>query len=463
MKNDNTPSVLQFALSSAWPQPSSRNFAELSDPILFAEVLEVTHKEDSVSLQKLTSETEGLRKRLRRLWVIDKPTMTTINGLLSAMTKFGWLKENGHGSYSLTPEGSEMYKVSRDERLFRRKLAKKMYDRYVVPGWFVYRLHSLNPHSQGEIVLPSPPKEWQPAQKKWASSKWTKELSEQVVISADKVNKFFPEAFPIDSEIWIQLVKDNWEKISNRKLAQQYSENNNSIDTRSNAIKEPEFTPRARLTQAMREAAINHLFDRVLPYSSLSSKAVPVVDFYSNKHPIPPRAFSAWCPRLEALELIFYTDFHPLISGRLMFPCGVFRESASYPPFEDIPEIIDPLGRNLYLYQPKWQDIRENFSNALLDTYQRYSKKMGALYISLLDVRDEVCRQLKLSSILFDSFVEAAYRESIEERTILRNFAISLESDIRAEQHSGYGLLRRPVYITKIPHSLIAISHKRRR
>ena len=218
-----------------------------------------------------------------------------------------------------------------------------------------------------------------------------------------------------------------------------------------------------QLTQAMREAAINHLFDRVLPYSSLSSKAIPVADFYFSKHPIPPRAFSAWCPRLEALELIFYTDFHPLISGRLMFPCGVFRESASYPPFENIRGVVDPTGRNLYLYQPKWQDVRENFSNVLLDTYQRYSKKIGSLYIFLLDVRDEVCRQLKLSSILFDSFIEAAYRESIEEKTILRNFAISLESDIRAEQHTGYGLLRRPVYIAKIPHSLIAISHKRHR
>ncbi len=461
MKKDNTPSFLQFTFSSAWPQPSSRDFAELSDPVLFAEVLEVTHKEGNVSWQKLTSETEGLRKRLRRLWVIDKPTMTTIKGLLSAMVKFRWLKENGHGSYSLTPEGSEMYKVSRDERLFRRKLAKKMYDRYVIPGWFVYRLHILNPHSQGEIVLPSPPKEWQPAQTKWASSKWTNELSEQVVISADRVKKFFPGAFPIDSEIWVQLVKDNWEKISNRKRAQQYSENN-SIDTRSHAIKEPEFTPRARLTQAMRESAINHLFNFFLPYSSLPSEAIQVADFYSTKHPMPPRAFSAWCPRLDALELIFYTDFHPLISGRLMVPCGVFRESASYPPFEVIPDVIDPHGRNLYLYQPEWKNICEDFSNVLLDTYQRYSRKIGVLYISLLDVRDEVCRRLKLSSILFDSFIEAAYRESIEEKTILRNFAISLESDIRAEQHSGYGLLRRPVYIAKIPHSLIAISHKLR-
>lgn len=464
MKNDNTPSFLQSTFSSVWPQPSSRDFAELSDPILFAEVLEVTHKEGNVSLQKLTSETEGLRQRLRRLWVIDKPTMTTIKGLLSAMTKFGWLKENDHGTYSLTPEGSKMYRVSRDEESLRRKLAEKMYDRYVIPGWFLYRLHCLNPNGQGEIVLPSPPKEWQPAQTKWTSSKWTNELSKQVAKSADRIREFFSGAFPIDSETWVQLVKDNWEKISSRKREQQFSESkDNGTNPRLNGITEPEFTPRARLTQAMREAAINYLFDSFPPHSPISSKAIQGADFYSTKHPIPPRAFSAWCPRLEALELVFYTDFYPLISGRLIFPCGVFRESASYPPFENIRGVVDPTGRNLYLYQPKWQDVRENFSNVLLDTYQRYSKKIGSLYISLLDVRDEVCRQLKLSSILFDSFIEAAYRESIEEKTILRNFAISLESDIRAEQHTGYGLLRRPVYIAKIPHSLIAISHKRHR
>lgn len=461
MKNDKTPTFLQMAFASAWPQPASRDFAELSDPILFSEVLEVTHKEGSVSLQKLTSETEGLRKRLRRLWVIDKPTRTTINGLLSAMEKFGWLKENGQGSYSLTSEGFEMYKVSSDERLFRRKLTEKMHDRYVIPGWFVSRLHSLNPQGQGEIVLPSPPKEWQPTNRKWQSSEWTDELSEQANMSAERAKKSFPRALPIDNEIWVQIVRDNWERISTRKQENQFLDNTgSSAKIKPKTSIEPEFTPRARLTQAMREAAINYLFDNFLPFSSFPK--IRAADFYSSKHPIPPRAFSAWCPRLEALELIFYTDFHPLISGRLIFPCGVFRESANYPPFEVISKVTDPLGKHLYLYQPKWQDIRENFIDVLLETYQRYSRKDGALYISLLDVRDEVCRQLKLSSILFDSFLESAYRESIQEKSVLKHFAISLESDIRAEQQSGYGLLRRPVYISKVPHSLIAISHKRR-
>ena len=146
MKNGNHPSAIQFAFSSVWPRPSSRDFAELSDPILFAEVLEITHKEGSVSLQKLTSETEGLRRRLHRLWVIDIPKRTTIKGLLSALTKFGWLKENGDGTYGLTPEGSEMYKVSSTEKEFRRLIQQlykygnkiELFARRKTEGWETY-------------------------------------------------------------------------------------------------------------------------------------------------------------------------------------------------------------------------------------------------------------------------------------------------------------------------------------
>ena len=70
----------------------------------------------------------------------------------------------------------------------------------------------------------------------------------------------------------------------------------------------------------------------------------------------------------------------------------------------------------------------ESKKRHFLGTYQRYSRKAGALYVSLLDVRDEVCRQLKLSSILFDTFIEAEYRESIQEKSRLKNLTTSLES-----------------------------------
>lgn len=459
MLNKESESILQLVLSSEmWPRPKSRDYAELSDPVLFAEVLEISRLEHTVSLNKLVSDTEGLRKRLRRLWVVDRPTKTTIKGLLSAMKYFGWLEENGQGLYSLTSEGIEMYEASKNEKLFRRKLAGKMHNRYIIPGWFVYRLMVLNPMGQGEIVLPSPPKDWQTKPKQLDSTEWSKDLSRLVIDSANKVRNIFPGCFPIDNREWAEMVESNWKKLVHRK---KYINTSGKREEQVSKLPLKRFTPRARLAQAMRDAAINRLFSSYIPVSSYIPR-IEVADFDSHKHPIPPRSFRQWCPRLDALELIFYSDFHPFVSGRLIFPCAAFRDQAPPNTFEPVEGIKDTKGRTLYLYQPQWQEIQDKFISVLLDTYRRISRNVGALYVSLLDVRDEVCRQIRLSSIMFDSFLETAYRESIESKTSPKNIAISLESDVRAEQRSGYGLSRRPVYVNKVPHSLIAISYKRR-
>jgi hypothetical protein len=444
-----------------WAKPISRNFGELSDPILYSEVLDITLREGKISLRKLTSETEGLRQRLRRLWIVDKPTKTKTEGLLKAMTEFGWLREDENGFYQLTDEGLNVHDLSKDEKTFRRILINKMHKRYVIPGWFLSRLYQLNPLGQGEIVLPSPLKNWQPKSKQNDNKEWSDELTEQVINSAKNAKKLFHGSFPIDNSRWVEQVMKRWEKY----ILKEKNSSSKIRYSKSGKVVKPYYGnlgARERLTLAMREAAIDYFFSAYVPVLP-NEKYFRELEFDSSKHPIPPRSFRDWCPKLEALELIFYTDFHPLISGRLLFPCGIFRTKAINPPFETIRNVIDPNGNILYLYQPRWEDIKEQFVITLVDTHKRISNKAGALYISLLDVRDEVCRQLRLSSIIFDNMIENAYSESIKETGTLKNILISLESDIRAEQSSGWGLSRRPVYVNKIPHSLISIYIKKRR
>lgn len=443
-----------------WPTPESRDFAELSDPLLFSEVLEIAKKEGYVSIEKLMSESDGLRNIIRRLWVVEKPKKTIIEGIFSAMKSFGWLEESRGGSLRLTTDGLKVYQISNeDKKYFRRILLEKMHNRYIIPGWIVSRLLALNCNGQGEIVLPSPLKDWQPEPVKWENRDWTQDLEDQTIKAAEIANKVFPGSFPVSNIKWVDLVKSNWDKLSTRarrrvaKLGKkgQPSQEKPKINT---------YSPRGRLSQAMREAAIELLFSAYYPVKGFLLDYL-LLEFRSEKLPIPPRAFGAWAPRLEALELIFYTDSHPLISGRLLFPCATFRDKVSTPPFEIIRGVKDPSGRSLCLHQPTWEYIQPQFINILLDTYGRVSKRVGALYVSLLDVRDEVCRQLRLSSILFDNLLEIAYGELIRENVSMGAInSISLESDIRHEQRSGYGMLRRPVYINNVPHSLIAISRR---
>ena len=440
-----------------WPEPKSKDFGEVRDPILFLEVLGITHNEGRVSLSKLNSESTGLSKRLQNLWIVDKPKPTTMKGILSAMKGFNWLVETNPGEYELSKEGLEIYQISSNKHIFRRKLIAKMYERYTTPGWLVSRLIKLNPKDQGLIILPSPLKKWMPDLVPWENYAWTSEYANEVVNSVKKARMVFPGSFPVDDADWVEQVKHNWNQLSSgvrRRVAK--------IKAGQQVKEKPGvkfFSPRERLTQAMRDASVDLLFS---PWSTVnkSYSGFRVLEVGSKLYRLPSRSFRAWCPRLEALELIFYTDYYPSVSGRLIFPCGVFRENAPIPPFEKIEEIKDPEGRFLYLYQPEWETSRVQFVNTLLSVYSTVSRRVGSLYVSLLDVRDELCRILRLSSILFDNYLENAYRESIRgDISILKKISISIESDIRPEQTSAYGLLRRPVYVDNIPESLIAISH----
>jgi hypothetical protein len=198
----------------------------------------------------------------------------------------------------------------------------------------------------------------------------------------------------------------------------------------------------------MREAAIRLLFDRI-PYGA----AQP--DFAGSGPPLSPRTFMAWCPRLESLEFIFYTDWHSSVYGRLLFPTAAFRLGSPSSQFEMVPGIVHPDGSNLFLHQPEWSTIRQLFWDTLVAVHRRISLRVRSLYVSLLDVRDEICRRLRLSAARFDDFLALALQELPDQEL---PWSVSIETDIREEQRSGYGLLRRPIYIQGVPHTLIAVA-----
>jgi hypothetical protein len=102
--------------------------------------------------------------------------------------------------------------------------------------------------------------------------------------------------------------------------------------------------------------------------------------------------------------------------------------------------------------------MKAHFLDILVQEHQRAYTRVGSLYVSLQDVRDEVCRQLRLSAACFDDFMDRALRESLRPDS---RFSISVETDIREDQRSAHRLIRRPVWVGGTPHSLIAITEIR--
>jgi len=426
-----------------WKKPESRNVGFFIDLSLYSEALRITAERGSITASLLRQE---LSQRTRGLMFVERQSKRVAADLVRELQEFGWLKRmNGSGQpienalYTLTPDGSQILGSSNQET--RRLLAVAMHRRFTIPGWFVSRLWKVNPAGQGEVILPSPPRDWRPQARPWEKKEWTSDLAAQALKASKMAQSICPGSFPIEDKTWVQAVRRMWDHLGTWERKRRADASGERIST---------FSPRGRLALAMRSAAVEILFGAIPPGQSRPD----IFSNFSNKPPLYPRTFRVWCPRLADLELIFYTDRHPDVAGRLIFPTAVFRGEAPHPPFEKLQGIQDPDDDFLWLHQPDWESQGHLFLNTLIQTHRLISRRVGTLYISLLDVRDEVCRQVRLSATLFDEFLACAFRESLRPGATV---SISIESDIREDQRSGSGLTRRPIWIDGVPYSLIAI------
>ncbi len=418
-----------------WPKPRSRNVGSFGNLELYAGTLFLAESEGTITQSTLTSDEKGLGQRLRGLLLVQRVTPTTAGDLITELQAYEWIQRQDTfpRSYSLTPDGVAAAQIAKTDRHgFRRLLLMKMQQRFVVPGWFVDRLHTINPHG-GDVVLPGPRPGWRPAVCQLADDKWRESLESEVAISHEHNTATIDNAFPVPLDRWIREVKREW------------------ADFKITRSKSTTYAPRGRLARAMRRAAIQLLFNNK-PFGCSYHTSD------QSMHPVPPRSFQSWCPLLDALELIGYTDAHPDIMGRLIFPCAAFRRTVNAEEFERT-EIRSPDAKVLVINQPKWsENMAGVFNNTLWNVYSRFAKKVRTRYISVQDVRDEVCRQLRLSSLLFDTFLEKTVRHTATRKDETGGIMIALESDLQPKQQTGSGLLRRPVYMDGIAHSLISVS-----
>jgi hypothetical protein len=428
-------------MDRCWPQPQSRDVGVLSDPTLYGDALQIARDHTVVTAQTLQRE---LGPRLRGPSLVQqRQSRRAARQLMIELQRYGWLRaEDGSraGSLSpcrLTPEGATaLAEFGSNAQAFRRTLVIRMQEVFVIPGWMVARLWQINPEGQGEVILPAPPPRWQLPSRAWTDSPWSPELEAQTCLAAARARSSSPTAFPTDEVSWVAEVRRAWEHLSSRRPR-----------GRRDGRTRPRYSPRRRLAQAMRLATIRLLFDRALPKAG--------ADYAGPKSPFYLKSFEVWCARLQALELLFYTDWHPAVEGRLLFPVAVFRDRPAPRQFECLPEVRNPGGQPLCLHQPDWPAWRDRFWRALVDTHRPISQRVRARYVSLLDVRDEVCRQLRLSATCFEEFLERALQETPAPSC---PYHISAETDLREELQSGSGLLRRPVYVRRVPHTLIAMT-----
>jgi hypothetical protein len=415
-----------------WPAPQHPAIGSFSDLTLYGDALNCARGPEGITAALLHN---VLAPRLRSSRHVERPGLRTVRSLLEELEAFGWLKSTTAlpaPRYTLTSEGEAALVIARRaDRAFLRLLATRLHAVYTIPGWFGARLWTINPQG-GEVILPSPAPAWKASAAARANNAWGSEQEQETIASARRAQDANAAAFPVSTPEWIAAVSEAWKHVLTRRRRRQTED-------------DPLPWTRGGLTLAMRIAALRLLFGGTAYGRASPDILVP--------QPLSVKTLKPWCPRLQALELIAYTDWHPSVTGRLLFPTAVFRSEADSS-FEELPAICHPDGRRLFLHQPSWPAVRERFWATLADVYRQMSQRTGLRYVSLFDVRDEVCRRLRLSSSLF----ERCLAHALEEPLPAAGWRISVETDVREEMRSGGQRERRPISVGGVPYTIIAVA-----
>jgi predicted transcriptional regulator len=427
-----------------WGTPKSKSVGLFTDFTLYYDALKLCKSLGIINVSILRKE---LSQRIIGIRYVAELQKRAFLDLVRELNEFKFIRQKDRSAshvqkiYEITNEGLDLiniYEINRKK--FSRILTSKMFEVYTIPGWFVNRLWKINPDGQGQVIIPAPLKSWNPSSYALQNYSWNIELDKQLHSTFEKVTALGPNFFPVDLNKWSALVKQEYERLGKLKKRQ---EKEDVVGTKKTLHS---FAPRRRLATAMRTSALQILF---------SNEYSDTPDFSFEAPIMSERNYMAWCPRLEALELIYYSDHFREIPGRLLFPLTVFKSNAGSADFEINDKVFSPSLHKLHYFQPNWLEFKLKFLTCLTRVYQNLHNKQRILYVSLQDVRDEVCRLLRISSILFEKFLEEAFRASLMREI---NFTIALETDIREDQMSGSQILRKPVYVQAIPHSLIAIN-----
>lgn len=430
--------IMQANIS--WPIPKLYGVGHFTEFNLYKEALLLAKTKGYINQDLLISE---IPQRIKGLVVVESISKTSYMDLIRELLHYKFIRRSTIYSYQtkdtrykITEEGLRFLSIwISNEGKALDILLEKMQEVFVTPAWFIERLWDLNPNGQGQIVIPLPIKTWHPGSVSWKDNQWNEDLEKVSLNTLRLVQLKIQGSFPYEETDWIEDLKKEYIRLGKQKP---------KAIREGDEARDIHYSIRNRLSLAMKTVSVKKFFSRVSPTSG-------VQEFQNKRSDMTHRSFMVWCPRLEKFNMICYTDNNPDIPGRLLYPISAFKNTASSD-YECKEFIRNREGKKLYLHTPKWHKTKELFIETLIDVYQMYYDKQSIIYISLQDIRDEVCRQLRISPILFEGFLKKTYEASIKNKI---KYSISLETDLRLDMKQQIN--RRGVYINGIMYSLIAI------
>jgi len=169
----------------------------------------------------------------------------------------------------------------------------------------------------------------------------------------------------------------------------------------SNIILEPE-----KLYVLLEEANIDSMAkrtDKINKLQSVIEKFVVSEAFVPNIQ--SRRTYDFVRSRTTFLELTNYATFD--FEG---FPAeATYLISDLKPIFNNATKTVDCSIGSVYINYPTLEEVREILKETMTKIYNTYKDNFG--YMKIPDIRDMVCRELKISDSLFDAYIKQLYKE----------------------------------------------------
>lgn len=414
-----------------WPSPKLFGVGQFVEMRLYSIVLTIAKSFGYITIDLLQQE---IPERIKGLVVVNSISKRTYDDLIRELLYFEFLKRYKKDNiYSITDDGIYYLDLLADNPTRAKDLLlKKTQEVFITPGWFINRLWELNPLGQGQIVIPTPVRSSLLPSRLWDDYEWNNQVESATEETINQIHKVLPNSFPIDYDTWVNMVRKEYERLGSLKPK-----------TRKRS---PHFSSRKRLSLAMQNVTVKHFFSKNNPLTG--EHELPD----NKRSDMTHRAFMIWCPRLEYFNLLVYSDYISAIPGRLVYPISKFKDTDQYVGYCEKQYIENPQCQYLYVFHPSWEQIRESFVTVLYNVYQKLYREQWIIYVSIQDIRDEVCRQLRISPADFEQFLSKSYQCSLKREI---EYSISLETDLRLDMKVQ--LNRRGVIVDKKLYTLIAI------
>jgi len=173
-------------------------------------------------------------------------------------------------------------------------------------------------------------------------------------------------------------------------------------------------------------------------------------EFYHYDHSMS--SFDLWIYRGKQLGIFHATEFFPNLNGRMVFPTSIVSKKVYSKDFKKVFTYDDD--ENLFLHEPAWDSIQENFVDLLVDAYFELRKSYRSYFINLASLREVVCYKMKISELTFGEYLSEAYKLNLNGELKIK---ISLEVDKLPEETKATYLKQEPVMIDGKYRNIIAI------